>query len=172
MRTDSRSRLREFQARLTERLAQAMASPVTNSKLGVLINDSRWLVDLDEAGEIFPLQDITTVPHTHGWYRGLTNVRGSLVSVVDLSLFLGGSPTRTDRDSRVLSFASTLDFNVGIIVTRTLGLRNTGQWRSVGSQLVDDADQSWTPISFSALAADERFLEISPLGSLPVQAMG
>ncbi|MFN8761411.1 MAG: chemotaxis protein CheW [Burkholderiales bacterium] len=172
MRTDSRSRLREFQTRLTERLAQAMASPVTNSRLGILINDSRWLVDLDEAGEIFPLQDIATVPHTHDWYRGLTNVRGSLVSVVDLSLFLGGSPTRTDRDSRVLSFASSLDFNVGIIVTRTLGLHNPAQWRSVGSQLVDENEQSWTPISFSALTVDERFLEISPLGSLPVQALG
>jgi hypothetical protein len=61
---------------------------------------------------------------------------------------------------------------VGIIVTRTLGLHNPAQWRSVGSQLVDENEQSWTPISFSALTVDERFLEISPLGSLPVQALG
>jgi twitching motility protein PilI len=171
MRADSRSRLREFQTRLTERLEKAMVSPVTASKLGILINDTRWLVELDQAGEIFPLQDMVSVPHTHDWYRGLTNVRGSLVSVVDLSLFLGGTPTRIDRDSRVLSFAAHLDFNAGIIVTRTLGLHNTDQWRMVDAQWMDDQDQRWIPMSFSALALDERFLQISPLGNLSVQAL-
>ncbi len=170
MRADSRSRLREFQSHLADRLAQAKAAPVAASKLGVLINDSRWLVDLDEAGEIFPVQDMATVPHTHPWYRGLTNVRGALVSVIDLSLFLGDAPTRVDRDSRVLSFGAGLEFNAGVLVTRTLGLHNPGVWRQEGAQFIDEREQRWTPISFRALAADERFLQISPLGSLHVQA--
>jgi twitching motility protein PilI len=172
MRSASRSRLREFQLRLTERLEKAMASPVTVSKLGLLINDSRWLVNLDEAGEIFPLQDIVSVPHTHDWYRGLTNVRGALVSVVDLSLFLGAGPTRVDHASRALSFAAQLEFNAAIIVTGTLGLYNTNEWRMVDSQWRDEQGQAWLPLSFTALTQDPRFLEISRLSNLPIQTLG
>jgi twitching motility protein PilI len=168
---DRRSRLREFQLRLTERLEKAMASPVTPSKLGILINDSRWLVDLAEAEEIYPLQDIVTVPYTHDWYLGLTNARGSLVSIVDLSLFFGGSPTRTEHGSRILSFAPYRDLNVGIIVTRTLGLHNTAEWRTQDAKWIDAQDQIWTRISVESLMLDERFLNISRVRDLPVHTL-
>jgi len=164
---DRRSRLREFQLRLTERLEKAMASPVTPS----LINDSRWLVDLAEAEEIFPVQDIVTVPYTHDWYLGLTNSRGSLVSIVDLSLFYGGNPTLIEHGSRILSFASHRDLSVGIIVTRTLGLYNTAEWRTQDEKWIDAHDQIWTQISVESLMLDERFLNISRLRDLSAQSL-
>lgn len=166
MRTDSRTKLREFQTQLAERLAQARLTPVSHSRLGLQINDSRWFVTLDEVGEILPLQDIASVPHTLPWYRGLTSVRGVLMSVVDLSLFLGGTATRTDRDSRLLSFAPELDFNAAILVTRSLGLHNLTGWSQHESQFVDKDHQSWTPLSFRTLSTDERFLHISALANL------
>jgi twitching motility protein PilI len=172
-RSDSRIRLREFQAQLAERLAQAKNSPVRASKLGFLINEDRYLIEISEAGEIAPLSDVTVVPHTHDWYRGLVSIRGNLVSVIDLSRFMGNVPTRVDRDSRVLSLSDGLDFNAAIIVTRMLGLHSGDAWEPAaerespapwqGQQWRDPQGQVWSEIGFGALTRDERFLRIGVL---------
>jgi twitching motility protein PilI len=172
-RSDSRTRLREFQTQLAERLAQAKNSPVRASKLGFLINEQRFLIGLADAGEIAPLQDVTVVPHTQDWYRGLVSIRGNLVSVIDLSVFMGGMVTRVDRDSRVLSFAQSLDFNAAVVVTRMLGLHSGDEWEAtapadngmpwLGQQWRDPQGQVWNEIGFSALTRDERFLRIGVL---------
>lgn len=172
VRTDRRTRLREFQERLAERLAQAKSTPVAASRLGFQINDERWLIDLAEAGEIVPAQDIASVPHTHDWYLGLINVRGNLVSAIDLARFAGQAPTRVERESRIVLFGGALEFNAGIVVTRMLGLHSVKGWTAdadesasdwQGRRWRDDQGQSWREMSFDALANDERFLHISPL---------
>ena len=171
--SDSRTRLREFQAQLAERLARAKSSPVRASRLGFLVNEQRFLIELSDAGEIAPLQDISVVPHPHDWYRGLVSIRGNLVSVVDLSLYMGGPATRIDRDSRVLSFAATLEFNAAVVVTRMLGLHSGEAWEArpaaegapawITQQWLDPQGQTWDEVGFGALARDERFLRIGVL---------
>ncbi|CAN5355380.1 N/A [soil metagenome] len=173
-RSDSRARLREFQEQLAQKLAAARSAPATASKLGFLINERRWLIDLSDAGELVPVPDITAVPHTHNWYRGLMSLRGNLVSVIDLAAFAGGPVTRVERESRVLSFAPQLDFNASILVTRMLGLHNTEGWTREpaagesatpwqGDVLRDSSGESWHELAFGALSRDEHFLHISPL---------
>ncbi|HEU4621156.1 MAG TPA: chemotaxis protein CheW [Burkholderiaceae bacterium] len=170
-RADSRNRLREFQESLAQRLAQAKSTPAAASRLGFAINERRWLMELPEAGEIVPIQDVASVPLTHAWFRGLINIRGNLVTVVDLSAFMGGPPTRLERDSRVLSFSPALEFNAGLLVTRMLGLHNVSRWSvrepndapAWVTRGWDDGEAAWDEISLATLATDERFLRISPL---------
>ena len=47
-----RKNLREFQARLSERLRQAASGPAQAARLGVQIGERRLLIELSEAGEI------------------------------------------------------------------------------------------------------------------------
>jgi len=172
-RIDSRNRLREFQTRLAERLAHAKSAPVTASRLGFQINQERYLIDLSEAGEIVSAQDIVPVPHTHDWYRGLINVRGSLISAIDLSRFGGGAPTHVERESRIVLLSPTLDFNAGIIVTRMLGLHGTASWTQdtsapanqhwQGALWRDEQNLPWRELSLAALTVNDQFLRISPL---------
>ena len=75
--------LKDFQARLTERLKEASATPDLAARLGLMIGEQRWLVDLSEAGEIVPVPDtIAPVPLTRDWLLGLVNLRGALYTVV------------------------------------------------------------------------------------------
>lgn len=167
-RSESRIRLREFQARLAERLAQAKNAPVSASRLGFQVNEERYLIALDEAGEIVPALDIVPVPHTHPWFLGVINVRGSLVSVCDLSIFGGHGPTRVQRESRIVSFSPALEFNAGIVVTRMLGLHSLDKFvrrEAVSGDAcwADEEGQIWHELSFESLASSERFLRISAL---------
>lgn len=171
-RNEPRTRLREFQAELTERLARAKTTAIGSSHLGIGINDERWLIDLTEAGEIVPVPPIVPVPHTLPWFRGLTNVRGNLLSVIDFSRFLGGAPTQVDRDSRCLVFGNSLDINAALLVSRMLGLHSTVGWTrtetaadgAAGAVVwTDDQQRDWRELSLAALAHDGRFLHISAI---------
>lgn len=174
-----RERLCEFQSALSERLRRAQGAPLASNRLGLQIGQRRILVDLADAGEILAVPDVTPVPLTKAWYRGLANVRGNLLGVVDLSLFAGGAPTPLDKDSRVLAFAGELHFSSGILVSRMLGLRSAadlgpasgsdtshaaagpdlyGRW--VRARLVDGQGVLWDELDLAALTADERFLQI------------
>jgi twitching motility protein PilI len=76
------------------------------------------------AGEIVSLPDITPVPWTRPWYRGLANVRGRLIGVVDLLHLMGREPLTPDQTQQVLVFGEVLGVNAGILVTRAFGIRN------------------------------------------------
>ena len=174
-----RERLREFQTGLSEKLRKAQNTPLAVNRLGIQIGARRLLVDLADAGEILPVPDIAPVPLTKAWYRGLANVRGNLLGIVDLSLFAGGPATPLDKDSRVLAFSTDLRFSVGILVSRMLGLRSAADLSAaphadgrvdpadalfppwVRSSLVDAQDVAWQELDLSAIAADERFIDIA-----------
>lgn len=169
--TRKRNRLREFQANLADRLRVAAAAPQDgHSKLGVLMGTRRWLVSLAEAGEIVSVPAITTVPMTLPWFRGLANVRGNLLSVVDVPQFSGQAPIVLDKDSRLLAFNQRLQFNGALVISRMLGLRNVTQmtlqsatvsgsaW--IGETYQDNDGELWTELKIEQLMSDEHFLRV------------
>ncbi|WP_395823164.1 chemotaxis protein CheW [Collimonas sp.] len=103
-----RTRLREFQSHLLERMQAARSgAQAQESQLGVLIRQSRWLLSLQEAGEIVAVDNISRVPLTHDWFLGLSNVRGNLISVIDFARFQGQALTQIDKECRIVAFAPT-----------------------------------------------------------------
>jgi twitching motility protein PilI len=167
-----RTRLREFQTQLVERMQAAKAGVDTRvSQLGVMIGQRRWLLNLQEAGEIVSVGAITKVPLTHDWFLGLSNIRGNLISVIDFAQFHGLGQTVIDKESRIVAFAPSLSFNCGLLVTRVLGLRNiadmqlktdpqshSSQWSS--QHYVDRDDQVWTELNLSLVVQDPLFLHV------------
>jgi twitching motility protein PilI len=166
-----RTRLREFQAQLVERMQAARTGAYAQAgQLGVMIGQTRWLLNLQEAGEIVSVGNITPVPLTQDWYLGLTNIRGNLVSVVDVARFQGMAPTPVDKDSRIVAFASSLSFNCGLLVSRVMGLRNVADMKPAESnasatpwcskRYIDRDAQEWAEINLSLIVQDPQFLHV------------
>jgi len=73
--------------------------------------------------EVLPAPDqITRVPGAKPWMRGIANVRGQLLTIVDLKAYLGGGMAQGDRRSRMLVLASR-DIPTAIIVDEVIGFR-------------------------------------------------
>ncbi len=168
-----RTRLREFQAQLMGRMQAAKSDTHAQSnQLGVMIGQSRWLLDLREAGEIVSVGAIARVPLTQDWFLGLTNVRGNLISVVDFARFQGMAPTPIEKESRIVAFAAGLSFNSGLLVSRVMGLRNVADmdlqsdvepsptpW-SVKRYRDRDANV-WSELNLSLVVQDPQFLHVA-----------
>jgi twitching motility protein PilI len=156
-----RTRLRQYQVQLLERMQAARANTGARvNQLGVLIGADRYLLDLTQAGEIVPVAALTVVPLTQPWYLGLSNIRGNLVGVVDLARYLGLGETAIGPDSRIVTFASGLGFNCGLLVGRVYGLRHAGGMEAAGEHLRDADGNDWIALDLATLVGDERFLHV------------
>ena len=158
--------LRDYQRELVERLRAPEAGRIA-SKLAVQAGGDGWLVELTEAGEIIPVPPISAVARTKPWFRGVANVRGNLCTVVDLAAFLGGMPSSLSEQSRLLLIGARYRTGAGLLVDRSLGLRNPAQLKPclgavqtawVRAQYEDEDGKIWRELDLGALVQQEEFL--------------
>ena len=166
------SRLLEFQARLAERLESAQhGADFGSSRLGLEVAGRRWLIELTQTGEVVPVPPIHPVPLTQAWLRGLSNVRGNLYTVVDLSAFMGEGQTPLGKASRLVLMSPSLSFNAGILATRLVGLRKVDGLQEltpassrpawVGRAWKDSEGHVWEELSLQHLVRQESFCHVA-----------
>jgi len=79
------------------------------------LGDEEFGVDVTNIREITKITTITRVPHTPDFIEGLINLRGSLVTVINLRKRFISEPKKIDVDSRII-IAELEDKPVGILV--------------------------------------------------------
>ena len=100
-----------------------------------------FLLDMNTTGEIVALPEIAPVPWTKPWFRGLANVRGRLLGVIDLMQLSGGSAITPEQSLQLIVFGDSLKVNAAMIVTRAFGLRNLKDLQPLGD--VSDPLRPW-----------------------------
>ncbi|MFO1467994.1 MAG: chemotaxis protein CheW [Steroidobacteraceae bacterium] len=114
---EKRSRARQTQA-------EPQAAP-GNEWVGVAfrMGGETFLVAREETREVlgFPAA-ITRVPGAKPWVKGLANVRGQLLPMIDLRQFLGSGLTAASRNARVV-VVNHRDIPAGLLVDEVLGFR-------------------------------------------------
>ena len=113
---------------------------------------------------------ITRVPGAKAWLRGIANVRGQLLTVVDLRAFLGAGSSMLDRRARLLLVASR-DVPTGLIVDEVLGFRRfrDAEYSAETPATVTRCEhylsggyrrgaETWPRFSLTRLLEDDQFL--------------
>jgi twitching motility protein PilI len=82
-----------------------------------------FLVAREETREVlgYPAA-VTRIPGAKSWVKGLANVRGQLLPMLDLRQFLGSAATATGRNTRVI-VVNHRDVPAGLMVDEVLGFR-------------------------------------------------
>lgn len=176
-----REALRELQSRLAARLQLAQDEARMASWLAVESAGQGFLLGLADAGEIFPVGPLKSVPHTQSWFLGVANLRGGLHGVVDLAAFLGLraplAPDAVREQARLVALNPILGTQCALLVERLAGLRATEQMKRdgeaaeaaaaperpafAGSTWRDADGRVWQEIDLRALARHEQFLGIA-----------
>jgi len=91
--------------------------------IGFRLGDEQFIVERDRVREVLMVPPfITRVPGAKNWIRGLANVRGHLLPIVDLKAYLGSGANSGSREARVLVLQG-IDLPVGLIVDEVYGFR-------------------------------------------------
>jgi len=139
--------------------------------VGFRLGTDRFVADRNDVREVLSVPEtMTRVPGAKSWLRGIANVRGQLITVVDLKAYLGGGISLPDRRARVLVVASR-DVPTGLLVDEVLGFRrfNGSDYRSetIAPAIRCDSyvegsyrrgSEVWPYFRLPKLLADELFL--------------
>lgn len=128
--------------------------------LGVTIAGQNWLVDMADISEVLAPQEMTVVPMSKAWVKGVVNVRGNLFCVADLASYFKLGSASGSPDNRLLLLAARYTFNAGLIVDKVLGLRDTSTWQDERTQYRDEKNAVWHKLDVGGLLAQADFLQI------------
>jgi len=140
--------------------------------IGFKINGIPLLTKMDEVTEILPPPKTVRVPGVKHWVRGLANVRGSLMPVLDMNSFLFGQDTKLRKESRIL-IINQMGLVAGLLVDEVYGLRrfkpeecrdeidpDAGPVRDYLSGTFVDRIQCWNVFSVDKLVNTEQFTRV------------
>lgn len=100
--------------------ARALAQPVASARDGTSLQvlvfrlaHERYAVDIDAVREVCPLKSLTPLPGVPDFVMGIVNLRGHVVSVLDLKRFFGLPETGlTDMNKIVLLADENMEFGL------------------------------------------------------------
>ena len=82
-----------------------------------------FLAAREETREVLSVPtSITRVPGARGWVRGLANVRGQLLPIIDMKQFIGSGVAVLSRSTRIV-VVNHREIPAGLLVDEVLGFR-------------------------------------------------
>lgn len=161
----------EFQQELARRLSDAPARAAVDALLAIGLGGQPWLIRLTDIAEVLSCPPIETVPWTKPWFRGATNFRGQVYSVVDLAAFVGAQAVVDPQAARLLLLNRAVARGCALLVAQVLGMRNPAAFRPTGrandgrawvkSEWCDQESITWHELDLRALTAHPEFLDVS-----------
>lgn len=138
--------------------------------VGFLLNGQHFLAPIGEVAEVLKVPRYTQIPGVASWMKGLANVRGRLLPIMDLLLFLNRRSAVQEQKRRIL-VVDHHDVFSGLIVDEVLGMQHfslnnyqkthqafTDVTPYVHGSFVRDG-QTWNILLLSRLTEDPRFLK-------------
>jgi len=154
----------ELERRSKAALAGALGADVDVEEwvgIGFRLADEQFIVARDDIREVLMVPAlIARVPGAKAWIRGLANVRGHLLPIIDLKLFLGAGRVAGQRDARVLVIKGS-DLAAGLIVDEVFGFR-----RFLDAERSDEVPQTLVHCDQFLAGVFERGLESWPIFSV------
>jgi purine-binding chemotaxis protein CheW len=101
--------------------------------------DTDYAIDAGQVLEVGPPPRLTPVPNVPEWVLGLANLRGDIVSVVDVRQFLGLGHTSPGPRGRMLMVrARDEELSTGLLVDQVRGIRRLRREELLGADAVAD----------------------------------
>lgn len=145
----------------------------TSLVIGFRVADKKMVTPVDEVTELLTYPALSRVPGTKSWVRGIANVRGNLLPIMDLKDYLMREPTELNINSRVLVVDHEGVF-AGLLVDEVLGLKHFQDedfshklpdvdnfLKSYMTGAFNQDKEEWGIFSMHALAKSPLFLQVA-----------
>ena len=145
----------------------------TWSGVGFRLGKVNLLSKLEEVDEIMISPEMTRVPSALSWVKGIANIRGMLLPIMDLKGFIDGEAIKSGRKTRIILIKKG-ELVTGLMVDEVFGMRHffeeerTNNIPEVSDNLKKylqgafrKGDTHWGIFDMDNLAVDPGFLEVA-----------
>ena len=95
----------------------------TWSGVGFRMADVRLVTEMGMVSEILSIPEYTRIPGAQPWVKGLANVRGTLIPIIDLRILLNAGSVKQEKRTRMLVVRDD-DAVAGFMVDEVYGMRH------------------------------------------------
>jgi twitching motility protein PilI len=154
-------------------LPQQLDVRTTWDGVGFRVGNVQLVAAVDEVKEIMPVPRLTAVFGAQRWVRGVANIRGTLLPVMDLQGFVQGSPSSPGRRSRILVVRHK-GISAGLMVDEVLGLKHFYEEEHGADDAAGDPafgrylrgvyrqdGETWPVFSMIALVDSPEFMQVA-----------
>ena len=141
--------------------------------LGFQLGGIRLVSPMGEVGEIIKLPKLAALPVVKSWMRGIANVRGRLIPIIDLHEYFQLTPTVQRSQWRVLVVEDT-DLAAGLLIEQSLGIQHfmedsfesveTDELKTVGPHVngaFRHGGRMFYQIDLQSILRDEKFFDVA-----------
>lgn len=108
------------------------------------IGNESYGVDIESVESIIKMQEITRLPHAPEFVEGVTNLRGTVIPILDLRKRFGLTPEAPTRETRIV-IVNMKDTHVGMVVDAV-------------TQVVRVSEESVEPPPHMSVTANSAFI--------------
>lgn len=143
------------------------------SGIAFRIDDVNLVAPLTQVNEILHYPNLTMVPGTLAWVKGLANIRGTLLPIMDLRSYLGQSSITPRTQSRIMVIHQG-ELSAGLLVDEVLGLKHFDyEEKATRVKKLDESikpyihgafqqqNKTWYVFNMAALAEDPAFYKVA-----------
>ena len=123
------------------------------------LGDELFAVDVSQVREVLEIETITAVPNAPEFMRGIINVRGSVVPVVDLRTKFGMRATEETLDTRVVVMELDMDGEATVLGTLADSVHEVTELSAEAIEPPPRLGSRWSATYIKGVGKrDERFI--------------
>ena len=141
------------------------------SGIGFRLGEQWYVAPMGEVGEVLHEPRFTQLPGVKPWVKGVANLRGRLLPIMDLCSFVGQEVSAARKQRRVLVVEHHEVF-AGLLVDEVFGLQHFAQDSLRPAEALSgpiapfiqgrfQREQSWQVFSPFALAQSQSFMHVA-----------
>lgn len=142
--------------------------------IGFQLDRHYFVIGVDHLEEIIPEPSYTYVPIVKPWLKGIANMRGHLLPVMDLNKLFGMVSGTPRKQHRVMAVRTTDDGYAGFLVDAVYGMQHFSVDSMLSTEVVDvpeslssfvsgvyqSGQQNWLVFDAQSFMASSQFLAI------------
>ena len=117
------------------------ASTIENQIVVFYINGEEYGIDIQKIMTIEKLHNITRVPHAPAIVNGVINLRGEIISVIDMSKRLKMGEVKFGDNTRIIIFKIE-ELSIGFIVDQVVEVLSIEQDQIESTNVIDSNDSN------------------------------
>ena len=101
------------------RIDKEFNSTNSDEYMTFILGEMKYAVELPKIREILTYPDlITTLPNTSEWVKGLINLRGEVVPILDIRVKFGTGEVQYDENTAVIAVITDDNRMIGLVVDK------------------------------------------------------
>lgn len=145
--------------------------------LAFQLGEHKYIIPIADVSEVLTVKDLTSIPRSPSWLVGISNVRGNLITLLDMHEFIFGVAMQGKYETKRMLLVKQEAHYYGLVIDSIIGMKafNT----ETGTDEVPDdfysehidhisafysSGEEWfAALSIQSLLQDERFSQLQNL---------